>query len=84
MNRIEYKFPYINRLYREVNHQIRYYTLQIYKTLFGEYILEKKYGSIKNKRPTGVKREFFLSLGDAVKATALQIEAKLKRGYTLA
>ena len=78
---VEFKPPYIEILHREVNHRIRYYSLAIYKNLFGEYILEKKYGSLKNKRPTGIKREYYIHLNDALFACTIKIQAKLKRGY---
>jgi hypothetical protein len=68
-------------LHKEVNHRIRYYSLEIYKNLFGEYILEKKYGSLKNKRPTGIKRECYIYLNDARFACAQKIQEKVERGY---
>jgi len=71
----------IYKLYREVNHRIRYYSFKVYKTLFGEYILEREYGSIKNKRPTGIKREYFNTRSEALIICNKNIEAKLKRGY---
>jgi len=76
-----YNTPLINRLYREVNNHIRYYNLSIYKTLFGEYLLQKEYGSIKNKRPTGIRREYFLTLKEALKVCKKCLNEKMKKGY---
>ena len=64
-----------------MNHRIRYYSFKVYKTLFGEYILEREYGSIKNKRPTGIKREYFNTRSEALIICNKNIEVKLKRGY---
>jgi len=82
MQHIEYRAPFIHVLQREVNHRVRYYSLKIYKTLFGEYVLEKKYGSIKNKAPTGIKLEYYDKLEDALIAIKKRVQEKLKRGYT--
>ena len=71
----------VHRLQREVNHRVRYYSLKIYKNLFGEYILESEYGSIKNKRPTGVQRDYFVTIHETLVSRALKIEAKIKKGY---
>ena len=75
------RVPYIKILQREVNNRIRYYSLEIYKNLFGEYILEKKYGSLKNKRPTGVKKECYINVYDALFACTQKIQEKLNKGY---
>jgi O-6-methylguanine DNA methyltransferase len=46
-------------LYREVKGKVRYYSLALYPTLFGEYLLVREFGGVKNKRPTGVMKEYF-------------------------
>jgi len=69
-------------LYREVNKRIRYYKLTILPNLFGEYILEKEYGSIKAKRATRVLCEYFLSYKEAYKKLEQTLHKKYKRGYT--
>ena len=71
-----------NILYREVNHRIRYYSTNIYLTLFGEYLLYVRYGSMKNKRATGVKKHYFLTLKDALHAGENIVQKKLQRGYS--
>lgn len=76
--------PYIYKLYREVNSHIRYYSLKVYKTLFDEYVLEKEYGNIKNKAPTGVKRDYFKTLSSALIARTKKIQEKIKKGYSYA
>lgn len=82
MQELQYKPPYTQILYREVNHRVRYYALRIYKTLFGEYLLEIQYGSTKNKSPTGKKEHYYTTLQDALGASIKRIEEKMKKGYT--
>lgn len=83
MQVVTYKPPFANILYKEVNHKVRYYSMKIYKTLFGEYLLEKRYGSLKNKSPTGIKQEYFTKREDALLAIQTKIQEKLKRGYKI-
>ena len=79
----QYKPPFANILYKEVNHKVRYYSMKIYKTLFGEYLLEKRYGSLKNRSPTGIRQEYFAKREDALVAVQIKIQEKLKRGYKI-
>jgi len=60
---------------------MRYYSLKVYKTLFGEFILEKEYGNVKNKAPTGVRRECYLTLQEALIARKKKIKEKMRKGY---
>ena len=69
------------QLYREVNYRVRYYSIRVYKTLFRGYLLEKKFGSLKNKRPTGVIKEYYDNIDQAVLAITKIVILKLKRGY---
>lgn len=68
-------------LYRFVNEKKRYYSLNIYPTLFGEYLLEKRYGSIKNMRPTRVVKEYYKTLNDALDVLNEKVKQKCKKGY---
>jgi len=68
-------------LYRMVNYKMRYYTLAIYNTLFGEYIFIRENGSLKNKRPTRVMREYFSSYTEAYRHLELKLKEKYKKGY---
>lgn len=52
-------------LTRSVRGRMRYYLLTIEETLFGEYLLEKVYGSISHKKPTRVLKEYYDSWVDA-------------------
>ena len=81
MQVIQYKSPFVTLLQREVNCRVRYYSLKIYQTLFDEYLLEIRYGSIKNKSPTGSINSYYKQLEDALSASLQKVEEKLKRGY---
>jgi len=81
MQEPHYRTPYVEILYREVNHRVRYYSLKIYKTLFNEYLLEIEYGNTKNRSFTGKKEHYYENLQDAMSASISTIEKKLKKGY---
>lgn len=68
-------------LYREVNKNIRYYTLKLCPTLFGEFLLIKEFGAIKNKKPTGIIKEYFSHIEDSIIAIEDFIGLKTKKGY---
>ena len=69
-------------LYREVNANIRYYTFRIYPTLFGEYVLEKEFGGLKNKRFTGIIKEYYSQIEMSIHALKKYEIEKLRKGYT--
>ena len=73
---------YRKSLYREVEHRTRYYNVSIYLTLFGDYLLTKEYGSVKNKKPTGVVLKYFNDFNEAVKLFEKTIKEKRKKGYS--
>ncbi len=68
-------------LYREVDHKIRYYSLKLYPTLFEEVILERSFGSVKNKKPTRVIKEYFFHIEDAFAELEIVLRSKLAKGY---
>ncbi|QSZ43151.1 WGR domain-containing protein (plasmid) [Sulfurimonas aquatica] len=70
-------------LFRIVNHNTRYYTLHLCKTLFGEYMLIKINGSMKNTRPTRVIKEHYKSATEAMDAYKKKLQEKYKKGYSL-
>ena len=59
-------------LTRFVKGRMRYYLLKIEETLFGEYLLEKVYGSMSHKKPTRVLKEYYDSWIQAKKIDILQ------------
>ena len=68
-------------LYREVNKKIRYYSINLCSTLFGDFLLIKEFGSKCNKKPTGIIKEYFSQIEDSMDAIKSLINAKIKKGY---
>lgn len=68
-------------LYREVNHKLRYYSLKLYPTLFGEYLLVREFGGSKNKGPTRIIRKYFSHIEDAFVEMENILSLKLAKGY---
>jgi len=69
-------------LYREVNHKVRYYKLSLILNLFGEYIFQREYGSIKALQPTRVIKDYFSSYKEACSTLEHKLREKCHRGYT--
>ena len=70
-------------LYREVKGKVRYYSLALYPTLFGEYLLVREFGGVKNKKPTRVMKEYFDYSQDALNLLSILMTEKLRKGYVL-
>ena len=68
-------------LTRFVKGRMRYYLLELEETLFGEYLLEKVYGSMSNKKPTRVLKEYYDSWVEAKKKFDGIVKGKKKKGY---
>lgn len=68
-------------LTRSVKGRVRYYLLKIEETLFGEYLLEKVYGSMSHKKPTRILKKYYTSLVEAKKILDLVARVKKKKGY---
>ena len=76
--------PYLNykvTIYRVVIKKTRYYSIEILPTLFGEYLLVKEFGGVKNKKPTRIIKEYFSHLEDSIIALEDFIGVKMKKGY---
>ena len=51
---------YLSKIpYRYINQRVRYYKIQLTKTLFEEYLLTKEYGSMTNRKSTKIIQEFY-------------------------
>jgi hypothetical protein len=68
-------------LYREVNQKIRYYSINLCPTLFGDFLLIKEFGSMCNKKPTRIIKEYFSYVEDSLQVIDSFINAKIKKGY---
>lgn len=62
---------------------IRYYRVELFATLFGEFVVEREYGAARNKSATGKKKTEYGSLNDAKDAFMMIIGSKKKKGYKL-
>jgi predicted DNA-binding WGR domain protein len=68
-------------LYRSVKERVRYYTIAIFPTLFGEWLLERKYGSLKNKKPTRTLSVYYSSVDEARVQYEKICKSKRQKGY---
>lgn len=66
---------------RYTNKGTRYYKLMLYLNLFDEFVVERQYGRISYKTPTGTKKDFFNSFDDAVIIFKKLLKQKKKKGY---
>ena len=69
------------KLYREVNGRVRYYLVELHPTLFGEYIVERIYGAVRNKKPSGRKVEYFNAQSEGIERFFKVLEKKERKGY---
>lgn len=70
------------KLYRRVGKHLRYYIVELYRSLFGEYVVERRYGNAANVAPTGVKRDIFKNYLAAKRFFFTIVRKKRKRGYS--
>jgi predicted DNA-binding WGR domain protein len=70
------------KLYRNVNKRVRYYSLKLHPTLFGNYLLIREFGGLKNKKPTRIIKEYFSYIEDAKNKMQKIINLKLLKGYS--
>ena len=68
-------------LTRSVKGRARYYLFKIEETLFGEYLLEKVYGSMNHKNPTRVLKGYYDSWVEAKKMFDAVVRGKRRKGY---
>lgn len=66
---------------RSVKGRVRYYTLELFPTLFGESIVIRTYGSLQKAKPTGEIKEVYSNQADAQHSVDVLIASKHKRGY---
>lgn len=60
---------------------IRYYRIELFATLFGEFVVEREYGATRNKSATGNKKSGYCSLEEARDAFLMIVGQKQKKGY---
>jgi len=68
-------------LYRNSGLNVRYYKLEIFLSLFGEYIVEREYGNVAYRTPTGTRKNIFLSVESAKEFYFKTLKTRKNRGY---
>ena len=53
-------------LLKNSNERIYYYKINVYQTLFGDYLIQKEYGLQRNLHPTNTIKEYAASKREAL------------------
>ncbi|MDF1882449.1 hypothetical protein JHD49_00695 [Sulfurimonas sp. SAG-AH-194-C21] len=53
-------------LFKNSNEKIYYYKVNIYPTLFGDFLIQKEYGAAQNINPTNTIKEYTTSKKEAM------------------
>ena len=53
-------------LFKNSNYKTYYYKINVYKTLFGDFLVQKEYGSSLNSKPTNTIKEYADSKREAL------------------
>jgi len=68
-------------LFKSNRGNIRYYKIELFLSLFDDYIVEREYGNIRYKAPTGIRKNLFSSFKAAKDFYNSIIKKKKQRGY---
>lgn len=68
-------------LYRHNGLNVRYYKLEMFLSLFGEYIVEREYGNVAYRTHTGKRKNIFSSIESAREFYFKTLETRKNRGY---
>ncbi len=71
-----------NILYRSSGHNIRYYKLEMFLSLFDEYVVQREYGNILYCAPTGIKKNIFDCKKSAKEFYCKILNLKKAKGYS--
>ncbi len=53
-------------LFKNVKNRVNYYKINIYPTLFGDFLIQKEYGSTSTLKPTNIMKEYVHSNKEAL------------------
>ncbi|QSZ40826.1 hypothetical protein GJV85_01410 [Sulfurimonas aquatica] len=53
-------------LFKNSNERSYYYKINIYPTLFGDFLIQKEYGATQNSKPTNTIKEYVNSKKEAL------------------
>jgi len=68
-------------LFKNANEKSYYYKINIYPTLFGDFLIQKEYGAIQNIKPTNTIKEYAPSKKEAMYKLIDIIMHKKDLGY---
>jgi len=68
-------------LFKHSNERKYYYKVNIYKTLFGDFLVQKEYGSVQNLHPTNIIKEYANSKKEAMFLLVDIVANKKDLGY---
>ena len=71
------------KMTRSVKGKERYYTLQVFLTLFGETLVVRTYGACANAKPTGILLEYYTKAEEAQQRVQILAHRKRKGGYAV-
>lgn len=69
---------------RHVKTKVRYYTIEVFPTLFGETLVVRSYGGCGNAKPTGTIMEYYDNTEEAQNRVHILAHRKCKGGYAVA
>lgn len=71
-------------LYRKTGRgSTRYYKIEMSPTLFNGFIVEREYGNVRNRGPTGIRKNCYDSISEAEKFYTGILRQKRRKGYRL-
>ncbi|MEA2073090.1 MAG: hypothetical protein U9O86_05850 [Campylobacterota bacterium] len=53
-------------LFKNSNERLYYYKINVYQTLFGDFLIQKEYGAAQNVKPTNILKEYAVSKREAM------------------
>ena len=68
-------------LFKNSNERSYYYKVNIYKTLFGDFLIQKEYGAAQNVKPTNIIKEYADSKREAMYLLLDIVVDKKELGY---
>lgn len=68
-------------LLKNSNERVYYYKINVYQTLFGDYLIQREYGGIQNQNPTNTIKSYAPSKKEALcKVLDIMVDKK-QLGY---
>jgi hypothetical protein len=68
-------------LHKNSKERLYYYKINVYQTLFGDYLVQKEYGLKQNLKPTNIIKEYVSSKREALFKVLDIVVDKQELGY---